>query len=240
MSSMPPQSPPLVAKRLRHRTKCSRRKPDLPSLVPPPPFNALDLLGCAFPWRCCKPQSRKRNPKHHHLILKVLRRQSKTQRVKCYQDSARASQLWNSPSDEEILEDYTRNKHRFLHLSFLQIDAQYGVDLEQFIQSIDPLKQYNLIAALSNPMSSLYTKSEEKTLTRSLKSAKSNAVTLTRAINPAISQIDCHIPLISDPLCHSEVSLVPISRFGFQYSYIGRAHRFGIPEGRYPHEGAYP
>ena len=226
MPSIPQPSPPPVAKRLRHRTKCSRRKPDLPSLVPPPPFNALDLLGCAFPWRCCKPQRRKRNPKHYHLILKVLRRQSKTQRVKFNRKTARASekkrksrnqkaekqarsvpQHWNSPSDEEILEDYTRNKHRFLHLSFLQIDAQYGVDLEQFVQSIDPLKQFNLIAALSNPMSSLYTKSEEKTLARSLKSAKSNAVTLTRAINAAISQIDCHIPLISDPLRHQSVYL---------------------------------
>ncbi|CAJ1961149.1 unnamed protein product, partial [Cylindrotheca closterium] len=217
---------PLLQSRLCHRTKCSRRQPYLPSLVPTPPFNAIELLGCAFPWRCCKPKTRKRNPPHYYLILKALRRRVKPQRVQFYRKTARTKEKkrkrqqkqakkqatsvphhWNSPSDEEILEDYTRNKHRFLHLSFIQIDAQYGVDLDQFVRSVDPLKQYHQIAALSNPLWSLHTKSEETEVKTTLKAAKSNAATLSRAVNAAISQIDCHIPRLPDTLHHQSVYL---------------------------------
>lgn len=33
-------------------------------------------------------------------------------------------------------------RHRFLHLSWLKYEAQFGVDLNEFVQPIDPLEDY--------------------------------------------------------------------------------------------------
>ena len=77
-----------------------------------------------------------------------------------------------------MLENYTREQSKFLHLSSIQFDAQYEITLTDFVGSIDPLRQFKLMKELSNPMA--------------FKNAKQEATAFSQAAAAAaiISQAD--------------------------------------------------
>ncbi|CAJ1952569.1 unnamed protein product [Cylindrotheca closterium] len=67
---------------------------------------------------------------------------------------------WKSPSDEELLEDYERNKNRYLHHSYLQYELKYGVDLDELLADFSPQSKHQemkdvLSSAFLQPVSSL-------------------------------------------------------------------------------------
>ncbi|CAJ1963921.1 unnamed protein product [Cylindrotheca closterium] len=120
-------------------------------------------------------EKKRKEKKRKEKKRKEKKRKEKKRKRQHQQAEKQATSVprhWNSPSDEEILEDYTRNKH-----------------------------------PLSNPLWSLHTKSEETQVKTTLKAAKSNAATLSRAVNAAISQIDCQIPRLPDTLHHQSIYL---------------------------------
>ena len=90
-----------------------------------------------------------------------------------------------------MLENYTREQSKFLHLSSIQFDAQYGITLTDFVGSIDPLRQFKLMKELSNPMA-LRSQREANELTQTLKNAKQEATAFSQAAAAAaiISQAD--------------------------------------------------
>lgn len=49
---------------------------------------------------------------------------------------------WRIISEEERQEDYERVKNKYLHHSFIQYEMQYGVDIDEFCETIDPLRQF--------------------------------------------------------------------------------------------------
>lgn len=68
---------------------------------------------------------------------------------------------WKSPSDEELLEDYERNKNKYLHHTYLQYELKYGVDLEDLLagfiipKSMHQGKKDVLSSTFLQPVSSL-------------------------------------------------------------------------------------
>jgi len=58
-------------------------------------------------------------------------------------------------TDQEALQDqldsFERHRSRYLSHSFVMFDLQFGVDLEAFIQTVDPLSHYKTLRALSQP-----------------------------------------------------------------------------------------
>ncbi|CAJ1961247.1 unnamed protein product [Cylindrotheca closterium] len=67
---------------------------------------------------------------------------------------------WESPSDEELLEDYERTKNRYLHHSYLQYESQYGVVLDELLADFRPNTKHHamkdvLSSTFLQPVSSL-------------------------------------------------------------------------------------
>ena len=55
---------------------------------------------------------------------------------------------------EQLLDQsdgFERLKPKLLHQSWVMYDMQYGVDLQSFVQSIDPLKTFQIMKTLSHP-----------------------------------------------------------------------------------------
>ena len=58
-----------------------------------------------------------------------------------------------NPEEEEKnkLDNFARKQGKFLGNSYLMYELQYGVDLNKFIDKMDPLKQVQIINTLSRP-----------------------------------------------------------------------------------------
>lgn len=131
-------------------------------------------LPQAFPWRCRKAR-RRRGPRQYHLRMRIQRREEVRTREKlrkkrqCQREKRRREEKkrqddqnlqefqlqvktkhWTTITDEERMEDYERNKSRYLHRSFLQYDLRYGVSLDKFVESIDPLSTIRNIKEISD------------------------------------------------------------------------------------------
>jgi hypothetical protein len=121
---------------------------------PPPVPNIYEFLGSAYPWRCSW-TPRKRQPYHYFLVMKIWRRtrlrlhgrkrhyfpQWSVPPARTVPDPAH----WRCPSDAERLDDWDRLQHRFLHSTYFQYTLRFGVSLDQFVSSIDPLHQFHLL-----------------------------------------------------------------------------------------------
>ena len=58
-----------------------------------------------------------------------------------------------SPDEEaqDALDRFERSKNKYLPHSFVMFELQFGVDLQEFVESVDPLRQFQAISALSRP-----------------------------------------------------------------------------------------
>jgi hypothetical protein len=54
-------------------------------------------------------------------------------------------------TEEEHQEEWARVRHRLLHQSWIMIDFQFGVTLDEFVSKLDPVQQFLNIKALSSP-----------------------------------------------------------------------------------------
>jgi hypothetical protein len=122
-------------------------------------------LPQAYPWRCSY-KKRKRGPRQYHLRMRIARRgdgrstrqtnrqirtkgrrEAKGERAR--EEQERIPEHWKNVSEEEKLEDFERNKSRYLHRSYLMYDLRFGVSLDEIVQRIDPLSFHHKISALS-------------------------------------------------------------------------------------------
>jgi len=73
----------------------------------------------------------------------------------CLQQSNSSKTKLRQPTPEEFLQDqqdsFERGKTWYLSHSFVMFDMQYGIDLDTFVQTLDPLQQYKTLRALSQP-----------------------------------------------------------------------------------------
>lgn len=121
-------------------------------------------LPQAYPWRGC-PSHRKRGPRQYHLRMRIERRgDSSTQKrksrakleyerqvkaMKAQKERNKVPEHWKNVSEEERLEDYERTKSKYLHLSYIQYDLQYGIDLAQFVKAVKPEQFLRNLSVLS-------------------------------------------------------------------------------------------
>eukprot|EP00980_Cylindrotheca_fusiformis_P013802 scaffold3565_cov78-Cylindrotheca_fusiformis.AAC.2 len=193
-----------------------------------PPIDISTLLGPTHTWRCT-PRKRKKNPPHYYLIKKANERllrlhglssfkkrrfKRRFKKVKKTRDTSRDVPFhWKYVSEEERLEDYSRTKHRFLHHTSVMFDARFGVNLDEFLSNVNPLRQFQMIKELSNPLV-LATSTERTKLNDVLQSAKQHATSLNRAfiatIGPnaggVLPQADYRIPPVA-PVTTSQQSV---------------------------------
>lgn len=154
--------------------------------------NVAQLLGSSYPSRCLRRKKRKKNPRQYFLYLKAydylqrLRGKSSTKRkvflkkkpTRLKRDVSKTiPNHWKTSSEEERREDYERIKVKFLHQSSLMIEAQFGIDFNDFISSIDPLYQFEMLRKLSHP-NFLSTNSPISRVSSNLKRARSAATLL--------------------------------------------------------------
>ena len=155
------------------RTKC------FDPAAPPAP-NINEMLGDPLPWCCGGSRKRRpsgtlcyyKQPRHYFLVKKILARNpfaarrfpqvqstfksTKAERRRAWRKAKEQRKRdappahWRYETEEQRLEDFHRNIHRYLHLSYIMIDAQFGVSLDDFCASIDPLAKYETICALSH------------------------------------------------------------------------------------------
>jgi len=218
----------------------------LPTLTvePSSTFDAAEVLGSAYPWRCIRQQRRTRNPPHYHLVKKALKamekslsekveppsrfgmlativrnikpwrlfrqKQGRTLRHPRYRNSFSRTRFprrkrkkkrprvvkdpyhWKHLSEAEILDNYERNKHKYLHLSSIQYEARFGINLDAFTRTLDPFRQFRLLKEISDPLS-IRCQSETSDcaeLKQKLSKATSEASTLVRALGAARVQSD--------------------------------------------------
>eukprot|EP00980_Cylindrotheca_fusiformis_P022139 scaffold9035_cov96-Cylindrotheca_fusiformis.AAC.1 len=92
-------------------------------------------------------------------------------------------------------------------------DARFGVNLDEFLSNVNPLRQFQMIKELSNPLV-LATSTERTKLNDVLQSAKQHATSLNRAfiatIGPnaggVLPQADYRIPSVA-PVSTSQQSV---------------------------------
>lgn len=76
---------------------------------------------------------------------------------------------WKCPmTEEERKEEYDRIRHKYLHMSHLQFDAQFGISLDQLVRTFDPITQYRAIKEITG-FGILRTSSYEESTTGSCK-----------------------------------------------------------------------
>ena len=169
-------------------------------------LDVAQLLGTSNPSRCLRRKKRKKNPRQYFLYLKAydylqrLRGTSTTKRkvlikkkpTRLKRDVFKIPHHWKISSEEERREDYERIKVKFLHQSSLMVEAHFGIDFNDFISSIDPLYQFEMLKKLSHP-NFLSTNSPPSGVSSNLKRARS-AATLLDTSFVAASTVDCYVP----------------------------------------------
>ena len=115
------------------------------------------------PWRCL-PGRHYKGIHHYHLRQRcqkrfpLLRRPRfvpaalppKKSKLRQCSDQFQPPPHWKHYSEEERLEDYDRMQHRWLHQSFIMIEAQYGISLDAFLATQDPAGFIHDIKALAH------------------------------------------------------------------------------------------
>ena len=116
------------------------------------------------PWK----KHKKRDPKYYLLFRKGRRSALRfkdnlpepkpTMRIRVRLNKQKKKQArtdWSTLTPEERMQDqndnWSRIKTKYLHDTFVMYDMQYGVDLDLFVKTLDPLKSFLLISALSSP-----------------------------------------------------------------------------------------
>ena len=119
----------------------------------------------AYSWRFYR-SHRKRGPRQYHLRMRIERRgqsrptmkrhrqkrreaKRKAKEERAKRDDNKVPEHWKNVSEEEKREDYEREKHKYLHRSFLQFDLQYGVSLDEFVTAVKPELFFQNVSALS-------------------------------------------------------------------------------------------
>ena len=107
-----------------------------------PTYHTRNRQGRKAALRFMKGLAEPKQPDHEPRRLRRERQKAK-----------RKPQQWNhlSPAEEaaDKADKFERMKTRFIHNSFVMYELQYGVNLDQFVDSIDPLKSFILHKTIS-------------------------------------------------------------------------------------------
>ena len=145
---------------------------DLPTIVLPP----------VPPWRCL-PGRHYKGVQHYSLRLRCQKRLPFARRPRFLPvpptkptksrstDGFKPPPHWRHYSEEERLEDYDRMKHKWLHQSFIMIEAQFGISLDEFISTQDPAGLVHDIKLLAHS-SFLETNWDQQSRAQKTKAAK--------------------------------------------------------------------
>jgi hypothetical protein len=172
-------------------------------------------LPAAPPWRCSYPKKRRRYTRHYFLRRKMANRTSrfpeanrasekrentkrdapvrkkKQKRTKKARIKPRLDH--STPNETEAYHDI---RHRLLPNSMVMYGMQLGVDLQSFVESIDPIKNFRTLAALSSG-DFITSKSKRKERKKTARAALIAAANLQGAgINP---KVDCCFNGVPDP-----------------------------------------
>ena len=82
----------------------------------------------------------------------IPKRKKKNKKIKKFKKKQDRWAVLNTQEEEQDrLDNYERKKSKFLSSSYMMYDLQYGINLDKFIEKMDPAKSFSIIAALSRP-----------------------------------------------------------------------------------------
>mmetsp|Transcript_15062 Transcript_15062/g.36800 ORF Transcript_15062/g.36800 Transcript_15062/m.36800 type:complete len:509 (-) Transcript_15062:4073-5599(-) len=110
---------------------------------------------------------------------------------------------WKRLSEAEMLEDFARNEHLYLHQTYVQFKLKYGVALEDLLDEINPLSQHQAMKDVSD-MTFLQSVSSMPQVQRALIAA--NDLVTEVLANPGTGRLQSvyisvenkHLPIVFD------------------------------------------